>query len=409
MPSPRSVYLDNAATSWPKPPAVAAAMSRFLEEVGANPGRSGHRLSIEAGRIVESAREAVAKLFHASDPLRVVFGANVTEALNLALCGLLRPGDHVITSSVEHNSMMRPLRQLEREGVELTVIACAADGTLDPAHIEAEIRPNTRLIALTQASNVVGTLLPVAQAGRMAREHGLLLLVDTAATAGAIAIDMARDNIDLLAFTGHKSLLGPTGTGGLVIGERVDVTQMRPLKRGGTGSYSSEEEQPRFLPDAFESGTLNAVGLAGLEAGIRWIQARGVEAIHARHRTILAQLLDGLGAIPGVALYGSGKSTRSRSISPACRHPKPGSCSMTNLASRPASACIARRPRTRRSAPIPMEPSVSHRESLCQMTMCAMRSRRSHNSHGEAHEYGIDGIHSVPHQQPCIPRGKIVA
>ncbi len=305
MPSPRSVYLDNAATSWPKPPAVAAAMSRFLEEVGANPGRSGHRLSIEAGRIVESAREAVAELFHASDPLRVVFGANVTEALNLALCGLLRPGDHVITSSVEHNSMMRPLRQLEREGVELTVIACAADGTLDPAHIEAAIRPNTRQIALTQASNVVGTLLPVAQAGRIAREHGLLLLVDTAATAGAIAIDMARDNIDLLAFTGHKSLLGPTGTGGLVIGERVDVTQMRPLKRGGTGSYSSEEEQPRFLPDAFESGTLNAVGLAGLEAGIRWIQARGVEAIHARHRTILAQLLDGLGAIPGVALYGT--------------------------------------------------------------------------------------------------------
>lgn len=305
MSSPRSVYLDNAATSWPKPPAVAAAMSRFLEEVGANPGRSGHRLSIEAGRIVESAREAVAELFHAGDPLRVVFGANVTEALNLALCGLLRPGDHVITSSVEHNSMMRPLRQLEREGIELTVIACAADGTLDPAHIEAAIRPNTKLIALTQASNVMGTLLPVAQAGRMAREHGLLLLVDTAATAGAIAIDMSRDNIDLLAFTGHKSLLGPTGTGGLVIGERVDVTQMRPLKRGGTGSYSSEEEQPRFLPDAFESGTLNAVGLAGLEAGIRWIQARGIEAIHARHSTILAQLLDGLGAIPGVTLYGT--------------------------------------------------------------------------------------------------------
>ena len=305
MSSPRSVYLDNAATSWPKPPAVAAAMSRFLEEVGANPGRSGHRLSIEAGRIVESAREAVAELFHAGDPLRVVFGANVTEALNLALCGLLRPGDHVITSSVEHNSMMRPLRQLGREGIELTVIACAADGTLDPAHIEAAIRPNTKLIALTQASNVMGTLLPVAQAGRMAREHGLLLLVDTAATAGAIAIDMSRDNIDLLAFTGHKSLLGPTGTGGLVIGERVDVTQMRPLKRGGTGSYSSEEEQPRFLPDAFESGTLNAVGLAGLEAGIRWIQARGIEAIHARHSTILAQLLDGLGAIAGVTLYGT--------------------------------------------------------------------------------------------------------
>jgi len=306
----RSVYLDNAATSWPKPPAVVAAMARYLDEVGANPGRSGHRLSIEAGRLVEGAREAVAELFGAADPLRVVFGANATEALNLALHGLLRPGDQVITSSMEHNSVMRPLRQLEKAGVEVAVVACAADGSLDPAQVEAAIRPNTRLIALTHASNVVGTLLPIAEVGAIARRHGLLLLVDTAATAGAVPINMESDGIDLLAFTGHKSLLGPTGTGGLVLGERVDVKEMRALKQGGTGSYSTSEEQPEFLPDKFESGTLNVLGLAGLEAGIRWILERGVESIHARHQEILRLFIDGLVAIPGVTLYGTRDAAR---------------------------------------------------------------------------------------------------
>ena len=305
MPASRSVYLDNAATSWPKPPEVLAAMARYLNEIGGNPGRSGHRLSIGAGRLVESTREAVAELFHANDPLRVVFGANVTEALNLALCGLLRSGDHVITSSMEHNSMMRPLRQLEKEGVELTVVACAPDGTLDVSQIEAAIQPNTRLIALLHASNVTGTLLPIAEAGRIARKHDLLMLVDSAATAGAVKIDMVRDNIDLLAFTGHKSLLGPTGTGGLVIGERVNVSAIRPLKYGGTGSHSSSEEQPNFLPDIFESGTLNVIGLAGLDAGIRWIQEHGVDAIAARHQEILSIFLAGLSEIPGMTLYGT--------------------------------------------------------------------------------------------------------
>ena len=305
MAAVRPVYLDNAATSWPKPPAVGAALLAYLNEVGANPGRSGHRLSIEAGRLVDSARDAVAELFHAADPLRVVFGANATEALNLALHGLLRPGDHVITSSMEHNSMMRPLRQLEKDGVEVTVVACAPDGTLDPAQVEVAIRGNSKLIALTHTSNVVGTLLPIADVGAIARRHGLLTLVDTAATAGAVPIDMDRDGIDLLAFTGHKALLGPTGTGGLVLGERVDAAQMRALKQGGTGSHSSSEEQPEFLPDKFESGTLNVLGLAGLEAGIRWVMERSVESIHSRHQEILKLFIDGLSAISGVTLYGT--------------------------------------------------------------------------------------------------------
>ncbi len=298
------IYFDNAATSWPKPPGVVEAMVHFMDDVGANPGRSGHRLSVEAGRIVYDAREAVAELFNAPDPLRVVFGLNVTEALNLALRGLLRPGDHVITSSMEHNSMMRPLRALEREGVEVTVVRCSPEGFLDPADVEKALRPNTVMIALNHASNVVGALLPVAEVARIARQHGLLLLVDAAQTAGAYPIDVQADGIDLLGFTGHKSLYGPMGTGGLIIGERVDLARLEPLKRGGTGSRSELEEQPDFLPDMCESGTPNAVGLAGLAAGVRWVLERGVETIRAHEVALTQRLIDGLREIPGVTVYG---------------------------------------------------------------------------------------------------------
>ena len=298
------IYFDNAATSWPKPPGVAQAMVRFLDEVGANPGRSAHRLSVQSARIVYAAREAVAELFNAPDPLRVVFGYNVTEALNLALRGLLRPGDHVITSSVEHNSVMRPLRALEQEGVELTVVRCSREGVLDPADVEAAMRPNTAMIVLNHASNVVGTLAPVAEVGEMARRHGALLLVDAAQTGGSYPVDVQADGIDLLGFTGHKSLYGPMGTGGLIVGERVDVARFEPLKRGGTGSRSEHEEQPDFLPDVFESGTLNVVGLAGLEAGLRWVLERGVEAIRAHEVALTRQLLGGLRDVAGVTVYG---------------------------------------------------------------------------------------------------------
>ena len=302
------IYLDNAATSWPKPPMVGEAMVSMLEQAGGNPGRSGHRLSVAAGRVVYDTREALAELFHAPDPLRVVFGANVTEALNLALNGLLRPGDHVVTGSLEHNSVMRPLRALERAGVGVTVVPCSKTGELDPRDLEAAIRPNTRLIVLNHASNVVGTLLPVPEAGAIARRHGILLLVDAAQTAGAYPIDMQAAGIDLLAFTGHKSLYGPMGTGGLIFGPRVDASHLQPIKRGGTGSHSEHEEQPAFLPDLFESGTPNAVGLAGLGASTRWIMAQGVEQIRAHEAALVGQLLAGLAAIPGITVYGTGNA-----------------------------------------------------------------------------------------------------
>lgn len=304
------IYFDNAATGWPKPPAVARAMIRFLEEVGANPGRAAHQRAIEAGRVVYGAREAVADLFHAPDPLRVVFGANVTEALNLVLRGYPRPGHHVITSSMEHNSVMRPLRALEDQGVELTVVPCSREGFLEPADVEAALRSNTVMVVLNHASNVAGTVLPVPAVGRIARQHGALLLVDAAQTGGAYPVDVQGDGIDLLGFTGHKSLCGPMGTGGLVVGERVDIDRLEPLKRGGTGSNSALEEQPAYLPNKYESGTANVVGLAGLKAGVRWVLDRGVEAIRREEVRMTGELIDGLRAVDGVTVYGGHDAER---------------------------------------------------------------------------------------------------
>jgi cysteine desulfurase/selenocysteine lyase len=297
------IYFDNAATSWPKPEAVTEAMGRFLREHGANPGRSGHRLSIEAGRVVYQAREQVARLFALDDPLSVVFTKNATEAINVALLGLLAPGDHVITSTMEHNSVARPLRFLETQGVGVTRVACAGDGTLDPGDVERSISERTRLVVLSHASNVAGTLCPIAEVGRLAKEHDLLFCVDAAQSAGACPIDLGVMHVDLLAFTGHKSLYGPQGTGGLCIGGRAR-RRLRPLIFGGTGSASDSDLHPEFLPDRLEAGTLNAVGLAGLAAGIAFVESRGLAVIRAHEQSLTRRLLEGLQEMPQVRVLG---------------------------------------------------------------------------------------------------------
>lgn len=298
------LYLDHAATSWPKPPEVLAAMAAFLEHAGGNPGRSGHRLSIAAGRLVYEAREAIAELFRVSDPLRVIFTANATHAINIVVSGLLRPGDRVVTTGAEHNAVMRPLRAAERRGVHLTVVPCAADGWLDPTDLARALRPGARLVVLGHASNVSGAILPLAEIAPLARGAGALLLVDAAQSAGAVPIDLRAMGIDLLAFTGHKGLCGPPGTGGLVLGERFDAAELAPLLHGGTGSASELETQPEHLPDKLESGTPNGVGLAGLGAGVRHVLARGVGTLRAREVELARALLDGLARIPGVTVHG---------------------------------------------------------------------------------------------------------
>ena len=303
-------YFDNAATSWPKPAGVQRAMQYYLDSIGGSPGRSGHRLAIDAARLVYEARESIAGLLGIDDALRVAFTKNATEALNTVLFGMLRPGDHVVTGSMEHNSVMRPLRALEQAGLELTVVRCSPAGEVNPADIVRAIRPRTRLIVWNHASNVVGTVAPIREIGAIARRHDLLLVLDAAQTAGVYPIHIEDDLVDILCFTGHKGLLGPQGTGGILFGERVAVEQIDPLNRGGTGSRSEEEHQPDFLPDRFESGTLNAVGLAGLGAAVDFIAGVGVSAIRSHEEALTRRLLAGLRGLDGVRTYGTGDASR---------------------------------------------------------------------------------------------------
>lgn len=296
-----TIYLDNAATSWPKSPAVLAAMGEYLALAGGNPGRSGHSMSVAAARVVFDARERLAKLFGDGPPERVIFAKNATEALNIILFGLLGSGDHVVTTSMEHNAVMRPLRRLETLGTLVTVVRCDRQGQLDPAELKRALTAKTKLIITTHASNVSGTIMPLAEIGAIARESGVLFAVDAAQTAGSMPIDMPAAGIDLLAFTGHKGLGGPQGTGGLVLAPNVDVP---PLIYGGTGSMSEAEYQPEFLPDRLESGTLNAVGIAGLGAAVAQLERVGLAQVRARKRALVAALYRGLAAISGVRLYG---------------------------------------------------------------------------------------------------------
>ena len=301
------IYLDNAATSWPKPDCISEAMNRFLRDIGANPGRSGHRLANQAESIRFDTREALAGLFGVRDPMRIIFTHNATAALNLAIRGLLAPGSHAITTAMEHNAVMRPLRDLENRGVVLSLMACEKDGSLNPEQLDNLIRPETKLIVVNHASNVCGTLLPIRRIGEITHQRGVPFLVDAAQTAGGQPIDLYADNVDLLAFTGHKSLLGPTGTGGLAIRDDFDISRLPPLESGGTGSRSEQEYQPDFLPDKYEAGTPNIVGLAGLNAGVRYILERGIPAIVTHEQSLTQQLLDGLRKIPRVRIFGTGR------------------------------------------------------------------------------------------------------
>lgn len=299
------IYLDHAATSWPKPPEVLAAMHHFLERAGGNPGRSGHRLSIEAGRVVYDTREALADFFGIRDPLRVIFTPNATYGLNIAIQGLLQPGDRVIISGMEHNAVMRPLRELEKRGVQVEVVPVDGTGTVSPDAFASALASTARLVIINHASNVTGTIAPVAQIAELAHRAGALILVDAAQTAGVLPIDMATLGIDLLAFTGHKGLQGPPGTGGLVLSDSFDPAKLTPLVRGGTGSRSESEVQPEDLPDRYESGTPNGVGIAGLGAGLNWIKERGLSALRVYEQALTQRLREGLKHIPGVSLYGT--------------------------------------------------------------------------------------------------------
>jgi cysteine desulfurase/selenocysteine lyase len=296
------IYLDNAATSFPKPEAVYLALDAFARQSLANPGRAGHKMALAAEHALDDCRHLLNQLFHGEGPERFVFTLNATDALNMAFKGVLVEGDHVITSDLEHNSVSRPLRAMQLAGrIALTRIVADGGGTIDPDAIEQAITPRTRMIALTHASNVLGTVQPVGAVGKIAREHNLLFLVDAAQTAGVIPIDVRELAIDLLAFPGHKSLLGPTGTGALYVGPRAKVGAWR---EGGTGGDSSSETQPREFPYFLEGGTPNVLGVAGLAAGIKYVTERGLGHIHEHETALTERLWRKLEEIGGFEVFG---------------------------------------------------------------------------------------------------------
>ncbi|MBZ5496964.1 MAG: aminotransferase class V-fold PLP-dependent enzyme [Acidobacteriia bacterium] len=295
------IFLDNAATSYPKPESVYLFMDQFYRRAGVNPGRSGYDLCMEAGELLDNTRRLLTRFFSGGDYNRLCFTYNATDALNLIIFGMLAEGSHAITTTLEHNSVLRPLYHLWKYGgVEVDYVPFDGSGFVDPCEIRRRFRPETRLVIVNHGSNVIGTVQPIREIGRHCREHGIPFAVDASQTAGHLAIDVRNDNVDVLAFTGHKSLLGPTGIGGVYIGEGINIRQTRA---GGTGVRSAERLHLEDYPFRLEYGTPNILGAAGLHAGVSWIQEKGIGTLHKQEMALAARLREGLAEIEGVTLY----------------------------------------------------------------------------------------------------------
>ncbi|MGK0468865.1 aminotransferase class V-fold PLP-dependent enzyme [Clostridium sp.] len=295
------IYLDNAATSFPKPVEVYSEVLRCMESYAANPGRSSHDMAVEASCKIMDTRQELSEIFNIPDILNIIFTCNATEALNIGIKGILRPGDHVISSVIEHNSVLRPINYLSEKGITYTLLSVDKNGYLDTNKLRKEIRKNTKAIIINHTSNVIGTVQDIRAIGEIAKNAGIIFMVDASQSAGVIPVDVMRDNIDLLAFPGHKGLYGPQGTGGLYIGEDL---RLDSFKQGGTGSESSSIKQPDFLPDRFESGTLNTPGIAGLCAGLMFIKKIGINNIKKHEIMLVEYLIKELCELSYVKIYG---------------------------------------------------------------------------------------------------------
>lgn len=294
------IYLDNAATTMQKPEEVIEAVVQAMHSMG-NAGRGAHSASLEASRTIYDTRELLCRFFGGTDPRRLVFTSNSTESLNIAIKGLFEPGDHVITTMLEHNSVLRPLYEMEERGVELTIIPADKKGVIDYNDIEKAIRPNTKAVVCTHGSNLTGNLVDIERIGKITRKNGLLLLVDASQTAGVFPIDVEKMQIDVLCFTGHKGLLGPQGTGGMYVREGI---QIRPLKSGGSGVQTYSKSHPAEMPTALEAGTMNGHGIAGLHAAVEYIQRTGIDQIRKREQECMKRFYEGVIQVPGVKVYG---------------------------------------------------------------------------------------------------------
>lgn len=295
------VYFDNGATTFPKPDVVYDSIMTAMKEYGANPGRSGHKMALKASRGIYETRELMGKLFNFNNPMNIILTFNATQSLNIGIKGTLKPGDHVITTSMEHNSVLRPITYLDKFGVESTIVYGDEKGRIKASDIEKEIKKNTKLIVTTHLSNLTGTILPIEEIGKIAKVHGILYMVDASQSAGVYDIDLQKMNIDLMGFPGHKGLLGPQGTGGLIIREGLTPTE---IFQGGTGSASNSLTMPDILPDKYEAGTENAPGLVGLGAGIKYILDRGIHDIRRYEEEITAHFIEEALKIDGIKLYG---------------------------------------------------------------------------------------------------------
>ena len=296
------IYLDNGATSFPKPKEVADAVYDFMINNGTSSGRGSYKKAMQSDYIVYKCRKLIGNLFNFDDPKKVVFTSNVTDSLNIAIRGILKENDHVITSSLEHNAVWRCLKTLEKDiNIKIDTVECSKDGITNPEDIKKYIRKDTALIVFTQASNVLGTIQPIKEIGKIARENKIVFLVDAAQSAGAMKIDIKEDNIDILAFTGHKSLLAPMGTGGLIINTDIDI---KPLKAGGTGGDSAYEYQPDYYPNHLETGTSNVSGIAGLRAAIKFLNREGIDNIHNKEKELTKYALQRLETVKDIEIYG---------------------------------------------------------------------------------------------------------
>ena len=298
------IYLDNAATTWPKPESVYEAVDDYQRHLGAPSGRSGYKEAMQSNRILEQTRLRISRLINTDSPTNIVFAASGTDSLNMAIHGTLRPGDHVVTTVCEHNSVLRPLRAWrEDSGVEVTYVPCDGQGIVSPDDIRDAMRPNTRLVAVIHASNVTGALQPIEEIGAIVRDHSAFFLVDAAQSLGHVRIDVEKMHLDLLAAPGHKGLLGPLGTSLLFLRPGIE-DEVRPYRLGGTGTQSDEDKQPSELPDKYEPGNHNLVGVAGLAASLDWIEKRGLEALRTHEQQLTKQLMDGLEQIPKLSISG---------------------------------------------------------------------------------------------------------
>ncbi len=299
---PELIYLDNAATTFPKPPGVLEAMMARYRQIGVSPGRGSYDRAAEAEGVLHQAREKLARFFGAPDPDRVIFTANATDSLNLVLSGLLQPGDHVVTTRLEHNSVLRPLHHLQqRLGISCSLVPFSGEGFIDPDDVAAAIRPETRLVVVNHASNVLGTVQPVGDVGGICAARRIALLVDASQSAGKVPVDMAAMKAYAVAFTGHKSLYGPTGIGGLVLHPELEIA---PTRFGGTGIESSSRVHTPRYPHRLEAGTHNLMGIIGLILGMDYLMGRGLAAVHGRETVLTERLRAGLSEIRGVELYG---------------------------------------------------------------------------------------------------------